>query len=399
MVIPTRYPGPRSARRIFRRKKKKERESLLSDSDDSFTTTSTRSKRRKQTKNFFFHRAQGITKDDKAPEETSLQFLKRILRLEISLSAWDFDSSTLAYQLTLIDRDLFLKIPPNELGVLIWQQSSKNAPNIGALIAFSHRVSCLVATEILRDDSEKIRARLVARFINTAEKCNKISNYQSCRSVLCGLQSPPVYRLYSTWMYVRKKHATKYQVFEKLCRLYRDPRLPVYQKAFHRSRQTNQYLPYIGDVIAKLLDRIPQYGDNVLINSVSNSGKIQSQICIKNKIDDQENVPGLLQKFVATLKSWAVEPKSEDGGGGDEVTEMQKSSRALSNFYKPLNCYEDNRYDRLKEAVDLLDMFQRAATNYVFTRNELAAEYLLKARYREDRENFYNSFNVEPPIT
>lgn len=83
--------------------------------------------------------------------------MKRILRLEVSLSAWDFDSSTLAYQLTLIDRDLFLKIPPNELGVLIWQQSSKNAPNIGALIAFSHRISCLVVTEVLRDDSEKVK--------------------------------------------------------------------------------------------------------------------------------------------------------------------------------------------------------------------------------------------------
>lgn len=76
--------------------------------------------------------------------------------MEVALSAWDFDSTTLAQQLTLIDRDLFLKIPPLELGILLWQQSSKNAPNIGALIAFSHRISCLIATEVLKDESEKV---------------------------------------------------------------------------------------------------------------------------------------------------------------------------------------------------------------------------------------------------
>lgn len=76
--------------------------------------------------------------------------------MEIALTAWDFDSTTLACQLTLIDRDLFMKIPPTELEVLLLQQTSKNAPNIGAIEAFSHRISCLVATEILRDDSEKV---------------------------------------------------------------------------------------------------------------------------------------------------------------------------------------------------------------------------------------------------
>lgn len=102
---------------------------------------------------------------------------------------------------------------------------------------------------------------------------------------------------------------------------------------------------------------------------------------------------------MATLKAWAVEQRSTPKDRGDEVTQDIRRCKGLADYYKPLNCYEDNRYLRLKEAVDLLGNFQRAAASYVFTRNELAAEYLLKARYREDRENFYNSFNVEPPIT
>lgn len=112
-------------------------------------------------------------------------------------------------------------------------------------------------------------------------------------------------------------------------------------------------------------------------------------------------MPSLIKKFVATLKSWTLEQKNQAKGNGDGVAQMQDTKRikGLTDYYKPLDCYEDNRYVRLKEAVELLVTFQRAAANYVFTRNELAMEYLLKARYREDRENFYNSFNVEPPIT
>lgn len=79
-----------------------------------------------------------------------------MLRMDIALTAWDFDSTTLAQQLTMIEKELFLKIPSSELNVLLWQQSSKNAPNVGAVLAFSHRISCLIVTEVLRDDSEKV---------------------------------------------------------------------------------------------------------------------------------------------------------------------------------------------------------------------------------------------------
>lgn len=93
---------------------------------------------------------------ERMQQQSSLQYLRHMLRMDVALTAWDFDSTTLASQLTMIDKELFLKIPQAELGVLVWQQSSKNAPNIGALMAFSHRISCLVATEVLKDDSDKV---------------------------------------------------------------------------------------------------------------------------------------------------------------------------------------------------------------------------------------------------
>lgn len=67
----------------------------------------------------------------------------------------------------------------------------------------------------------------------------------------------------------------------------------------------------------------------------------------------------------------------------------------LHEMYRPLDAHDDNRVVRLNEAVELLEKFQRAAMHYVMNVNELAREYLLKARYREDKENFFNSLKLE----
>lgn len=98
---------------------------------------------------------------DKSAKETSLQYLRRVLKLDIKLSAWDFNSTTLAQQLTMVDKDLFLKISGIELMVLTAQQCSKNAPNVAALVAFSHRISCLVATDILSNDTERVCVSII----------------------------------------------------------------------------------------------------------------------------------------------------------------------------------------------------------------------------------------------
>ncbi|KAJ9601442.1 hypothetical protein L9F63_000409, partial [Diploptera punctata] len=246
-------------------------------------------------------------------ETRTITYLHKMLKLDPVLTAWNFDSSTLAYQITLIDKDLFLKIPHYELGVIVWLQSSRNAPNIGALIAFSHRISCLVTTEVLREESVNVRAQLITRFINVAEKCNRLNNFQSCRSVLAGLQSLPVYRLHSTWKYVRLHHATKYHVFEKLCRMYRDPRLPNYQKAFFKASLNPPYLPYIGDLLAKLLGRVPEKSLSIsetllketekpedsqvqIINSSSHSSSFDQSITLRKSnctiLDKIEKIPG-----------------------------------------------------------------------------------------------------------
>lgn len=63
-------------------------------------------------------------------------------------------------------------------------------------------------------------------------------------------------------------------MFEELCRLYRDPRRPAYQKAFLDASRNAAYLPYIGDIIARLLDKLPDYKENKLFSSTKTSNLI-----------------------------------------------------------------------------------------------------------------------------
>lgn len=75
---------------------------------------------------------------------------------------------------------------------------------------------------------------------------------------------------------------------------------------------------------------------------------------------------------------------------------MQRSKfKHIHKCYKPSDIFDDNRVQRLNESIELLEKFQRAAMNYVLNINELAREYLLKGRYREDKENFFQSCRVE----
>ncbi|XP_019876319.2 uncharacterized protein LOC109604231 isoform X2 [Aethina tumida] len=343
------------------------------------------------------------------PEKFS-DYMKKNLKLDMELRTWDFTSTILAQELTLIDKELFLKIPAEELGMVLVKRNTKSSPNISALLVFSHRISCLIAHEILKETLEKCRAKLIARFINLADKCHQMSNFQSCKTVMNGLQTPSIYRLKNTWAYVRKKHATKYQLFQHLSNLYRDPRTPKYQKMFFIMSQNTTFLPYIGDVLAKLFNKIPNY-DFSLFNQKARSCcswslctpsptmSLNSLGSKKMKTVQNGNV---ITKFLNSIRMLNVEPpkvQTQKSKKHRKIKTFRKKTRpfkCLDDFYKPLYVIEDNRVQCLHEALEFLEKTQIGALRYSFTSNELARCYLLKARYKEEKDNFVCSLSIEP---
>ncbi|VEN36627.1 unnamed protein product [Callosobruchus maculatus] len=341
------------------------------------------------------------------PKENHTQFLKRVLNMDLNLTVWDFDSSTLAEQLTVIHKELFLKISAEELESLIVCKSSKYAPNFLALLSFSERISSLIASEVLRNDTEKCRARLLARLINVAQKCHKISNFQTCKTILSGLQSPAIYRLRKTWAYVRKRHASKYRSFEFLCRLYRDPRVLSYQKTFYIASLNPPFMPYIGDVLARLLNKVPEYSFSDRSRSVSRKTSYETveshtlSQCLQSEA--AKNSSTLFSKFIQVfhnpVPSKVQTSLSKSISVKKKIQRHRKASKCkvLYEYYKSFE-FEAYSIESLVQTVEFLGKCQLGATGYNFSVNDLAKSYLLKARYQDDKENFIKSLSVEQAV-
>eukprot|EP01130_Rhizamoeba_saxonica_P018825 TRINITY_DN9567_c0_g1_i1.p1 TRINITY_DN9567_c0_g1~~TRINITY_DN9567_c0_g1_i1.p1 ORF type:complete len:524 (+),score=93.20 TRINITY_DN9567_c0_g1_i1:356-1927(+) len=107
----------------------------------------------------------------------------------------------LARQLTQIESVLWRNIKP-------WDCISKNNFSGNSVVLFKNhfnRISHWVATEICKVFDKKERASVVDKFIDIAMYCNQFHNYNGVMEILGGLTNPAVFRMKSTFKYVRNK--------------------------------------------------------------------------------------------------------------------------------------------------------------------------------------------------
>ncbi|KAK0167344.1 hypothetical protein PV327_004754 [Microctonus hyperodae] len=397
----------------------------------------------------------GIDKKEKAQTNK----LRSLLKMNSRITAWDLDSTTLAKQLTLIDRDLFLRIPVTEIKILIYEKSSKNAPNIYAFIAFSHRISCLITTEILGISKLSMRTRILARFINAANKCFTMGNFQSSRAIIAGLQSPAIYRLRLSWRYLKTHHSNSYRTMSKLCKIFKNPRTNVYTKAWKNAETSSSFIPYIGDILIRILGL--NVNSDSLFCECPEQPIIDKSIAVKqNKswnggstflsyINEQKENSTNTNKIITNDKLSTVNSKviNYNCKRKEEMKKINKENKIKKLFtsmfirlrygnYTPLKSTRKTLFwaakqlimarkyferwqifvltskiitesqskkesinvkkKKIEELTSWLITCQKHAQDYDFPRHTKAWEFLLKARYREERENFILSQKLEP---
>ncbi|XP_015118333.1 uncharacterized protein LOC107042000 [Diachasma alloeum] len=371
---------------------------------------------------------------NKSEEERTVSQLRRLLKPNFKTTIWDLDSTTLAKQLTLIDRDLFLRIPSSEIEIIIFQKSSRNAPNMGAWVAFSHRISSLTSSEILMTKKLEMRTRMLARLINSANKCFSMGNFNSSRSIIAGLQSPPVYRLRSTWSYLKTHHATRYETFTRLCRVFQNCRTDIYFDSWEKAQSRPPVLPYIGHVLIRILgldideeviaEEMPRRwtqknydcGCTYLYQASEegNSMKNHSQ-ATRHTISpaEKKSEQSLVRRILSTRMVRLIQGKAANRGTIDVFWAAKQLMTARKFFdhwqtrvlttriikeHELKSRNVDWRRKRAQEVGVWLSDCQRLAREYEFPGNSLAWEFLLKARYKENRENFWISLKLEPPL-
>jgi len=65
--------------------------------------------------------------------------------------------------------------------------------------SFCPQLTRKVVVEILKDSSKKSRANVIKHWINVAEKCMSLNNFNALTSIMAAMTSSPVRRLAKTW--------------------------------------------------------------------------------------------------------------------------------------------------------------------------------------------------------
>lgn len=127
----------------------------------------------------------------------------------------------MADQLTLMEAEnYFAKLNPRELTNKAWTRETKHkdAPNVMALIELFDSTAEWVSSEILHPQLQAVeRAKIITLFIDTADNCQQMNNFNTMFEIATGLSAPCIRQLSTTWGLVGANALEKYQCLQQIC--------------------------------------------------------------------------------------------------------------------------------------------------------------------------------------
>ena len=171
---------------------------------------------------------------------------------EADVDFFDFSSTEIARQMCLIEFEVFKNVHPKEFHNQGWNKTSRytDAPNISKLIDRFNITSRWVISTIVRTKDINCRVAVLAKWIQVAEACRLLNNYNSVIEIVSGLWASPITRLKRTWKLleesVDQETGNKESVtFQKLSQIVSHER--SYSKLREALHSVNPpCLPYIG---------------------------------------------------------------------------------------------------------------------------------------------------------
>eukprot|EP00005_Dracoamoeba_jomungandri_P004793 CAMPEP_0174260044 /NCGR_PEP_ID=MMETSP0439-20130205/8791_1 /TAXON_ID=0 /ORGANISM="Stereomyxa ramosa, Strain Chinc5" /LENGTH=914 /DNA_ID=CAMNT_0015344173 /DNA_START=112 /DNA_END=2856 /DNA_ORIENTATION=+ len=190
------------------------------------------------------HRGFSFKGDEEDKEATSITFL-------------DVSPLELAEQLANIEQRLFLKIQPVELLFASWIGKNRKelAPNVVEIIEWFNKISSWVASEIVLATNFRKRRAILSHFIETANECRKLRNYNALKEIMSALTRACITRLKVTWRGIQKTELTLFEELKELMDHHNNSF--VYRQEFKSTEPP--HLPFIGVHLSDLnfLEELP----------------------------------------------------------------------------------------------------------------------------------------------
>ncbi|EKE37567.1 hypothetical protein ENUP19_0248G0097 [Entamoeba nuttalli] len=219
-----------------------------------------------------------------------------------------FHPHEFARQITLMQNDLFRKVPYFELLGNGWMKKDKDTltPNLIRLVRSSKRLFSFVQTSILVEKRVAYRALFIHYFLQVAEEMKKLNNFEGMKAVFSALESTPIYRLKDTWDSLLPEDKEIEEMLSELC---------DQEKNFSKLREVMKIavppcLPFIGSTMGDLVftDDGNKQGDKTLINwfKIRGIGNLIKELMVK------QAVPYPIQHYDALMKYYESAPILEN---------------------------------------------------------------------------------------
>jgi len=119
----------------------------------------------------------------------------------------DIHPMEIARQMTIIESNIYRAIQPQECLGLAWskKQAQEKSPNVLKMINRFNVVSNWVCSEILKQETQKQRVDTLNHFIEIAERCKGLNNFNACMEIISGLGDSSIHRLKNHWTELPKK--------------------------------------------------------------------------------------------------------------------------------------------------------------------------------------------------
>ncbi|KAJ2389750.1 hypothetical protein GGI05_003405, partial [Coemansia sp. RSA 2603] len=233
------------------------------------------------------------------------------------LRLMDINPQELARQFTLIDSNLFNKVRPIECLKTAWSRKPGDpkafnglntdiAVNVKAMSTLSTQTTLWVTANILLEHEIKRRAAVIKYFINFAEHCRNLNNFNTLMSVLGALTSVPVERLTRTWQAVQQKSLSTYNTLKQIMRT--DRNFAEYRDSLHSCNPPA--IPFVG-VYLQDLTFIEDGNDDMITNTrLINFAKRQRTAGTIRDLQQFQNVPYNLTP-VAEIQDWLLKRLEE----------------------------------------------------------------------------------------
>eukprot|EP01117_Protostelium_nocturnum_P006397 TRINITY_DN2309_c1_g2_i1.p1 TRINITY_DN2309_c1_g2~~TRINITY_DN2309_c1_g2_i1.p1 ORF type:complete len:729 (-),score=217.35 TRINITY_DN2309_c1_g2_i1:57-2243(-) len=121
-------------------------------------------------------------------------------------------STQIAQQITFILQNSYKCINPREFLKDMWKK--RQDCGVASFLSDSKKITYFTASAIVKGENKEQRAQLIGKFIEIANHCLTLKNFQGFFAILNGIQHPSVERLKETLQAVKPNHIQLWKTFK-----------------------------------------------------------------------------------------------------------------------------------------------------------------------------------------